>query len=179
MDPGEGLKAIQYRNLEEARQVLKRVILEKTSGRDPFEDAGSEPQGLLAVIPEDRLSEEDFYRLFEARKGTLVEVEKIFFSGYGPPAEEDEYMGFVGEQIAYVLKGCRFPIEIRTCPQGARDIHHLEALVAEYQHPLNRSDLAQKLGLEENWDFVDLFDLLAQGRYSAEELDRLIHQGIQ
>ncbi len=172
------LKAIRYKNLDEAQRVLSDYA---SAGqiRQALDDGGEEPQGLLSVISEDMLPEEIFYRLLDAKKGLLVEVEKIDYTGYGPPADEQDYMGFVQRLTAYVLVGCRLEIEIRHCPQGARDIHHLEALVLDRQHPLNRPDLAQRLNLSEQWDFDDLFDLIAARQYSAEELDRLIHRGIQ
>lgn len=171
------LKAVRYRNLDEARNVLKEV-----AQRHPlniFDDGGEEPQGLLAVVPEDRVPEEVFYHLFDSKKGVLVEVEKISYSGYGPPADESHYMGFVTENTAYVLAGRRLPIEIENCSQGAQDIHHLEALILDHQHPLNRDDLRKRLKLNADWDFEDLFELIAQGSYTAQEIDRLIHQGIQ
>lgn len=171
------IPAIKYRNLDEARAVVREVSGNKEL--DPFDDAGSEPEGLLAVIPEDRVDEELFYRLYDQKKGIAVKVEKIAYSGYGPPAEEASYMGFVSENAAYVLEGARLPIEIFNCPNGAKDIHHLEALVMDHGHPLNREDLAQKLGLAKDWDFEDLFDLISARELTAQEVDRLIHQGIQ
>lgn len=174
----ELLKAIKYKNLDEARTVLEQV-LGSSNETKIFDDDGDEPQGLLSVIPEDRLTEEQFNKLFGIKKGVLIEVERISYSGYGPPAEEQDYMGFISEECAYVVKGCRLEIEITGCPDRARDIHHLEAMVMDSEHPLNRSDLAERLNLRPNWDFEDLFDLILQGRISAEEIDRLIHQGIQ
>jgi hypothetical protein len=171
------IPAIKFRNLDEARAVLRE--LSGNSALDPFDDDGAEPEGLLAVLPEDRVDEELFYRLFEQKKGISVRVEKIRYSGYGPPAEEASYMGFASENIAYVLEGCRLPIEISNCPNGAKDIHHLEALVMDHEHPLNRDDLAEKLSLAKDWDFEDLFDLIAARNLTAQEVDRLIHQGIQ
>ncbi|RPI28830.1 MAG: hypothetical protein EHM61_03755 [Acidobacteria bacterium] len=171
------IPALKFRNLDEARAVLRQI------GHDPgvdlFDDGGAEPQGLLAVIPEDRMDERSFYQLFDQKKGTSVRVEKIPYSGYGPPAEERNYMGFVREKIAYVLEGCRLSIEISDCPQGAVDIHHLEALVLDQMHPLNRDDLAERLGLEPDWEFEDLFELIANHEVTAQKIDRLIHQGIQ
>lgn len=172
------IRAIRYRNLDEARKILRDFLLNRANS-DIFDDGGIEPQGLLAVVPEDRLSEEEFHRLFESKKGILVEVEKISYSGYGPPAEEEDYMGFATENAAYVLKGCRFAVEIEACPQGARDIHHLEALVMDHQHPLNHEDLGNKLRLGPNWDFVEVFTLISEGKYTAQEIDQLIHKGIQ
>ncbi|RPJ80553.1 MAG: hypothetical protein EHM18_18330 [Acidobacteria bacterium] len=131
------------------------------------------------MIPEDRVDEGVFYRLFNQKKGISVRVEKIPYSGYGPPAEESSYMGFASENIAYVLEGCRFPIEISNCPNGATDIHHLEAMVMDHEHPLNHEDLAERLGLAKDWDFEDLFELITARDVTAEEVDRLIHQGIQ
>lgn len=171
------IPAIKFRNLDEARAVLRESS--GNSELDPFSDGGAEPEGLLAVITEDRIDEELFYRLFELKKGVSVRVEKIRYSGYGPPADESSYMGFVTENIAYVLEGCRFPIEISNCPNGAEDIHHLEALIMDHGHPLNREDLAEKLGLPEDWDFEDVFDLISNRGITAQEVDRLIHQGIQ
>lgn len=171
------IPAIKFRNLDEARAVIR-----ETSGNnelDPFDDAGSEPEGLLAVIPEDRVDEELFYRLYGQKKGISVRVEKIHYSGYGPPAEEASYMGFVSENVAYVLEGCRLPIEISNCPNGAKDVHHLEALILDHEHPLNREDLAEKLGLTKDWDFEEIFELISTRELTAQEVDRLIHQGIQ
>jgi len=54
--------------------------------------------------------------LFDQKSGTSVKVERIPYSGYGPPAEEPDYMGFISEKIAYVTQGCRLPIEIKDCP---------------------------------------------------------------
>ena len=172
------LKAIRYKSLDEAQEVLSGY-LSALEVEQAWDDEGKEPQGLLSAITEDMFPEEIFYRLLEAKKGVLVEVEKIGYSGYGPPADEQDYMGFIKRQTAYVLRGCRLKIEIRKCPQGARDIHHLEALVLDRQHPLNRPDLAKRLELSEDWDFEDLFDLIAARQCSAQELDRLIHRGIQ
>jgi len=170
----EVLKAIQYKNLDEAQ----RILAESTDGATQiFDDAGEEPQGLLSVIPQDRLPENEFLRLLDAKKGTLVEVEKVSYSGFGPPAEEQNYMGFVSETVAYVLKGCCLPVEIENCPQGARDIHHLEAMVMDRDHPLDRAHLAKHLQLPSAWDFNSLFALIAEGQCTAEEIDRLIHEG--
>ena len=174
----ELLKAVQYKNLDEAQAVLREYLPELSDGKT-LDDGGSEPQGLLSVVPEDRLPEEAFYKLFGLKKGTLIEVERIGYSGFGPPADEAHYMGFVTEEIAYVVKGCRYPIEIEDCPQKARDIHHLEALVMDSLHPLDAADLARRLGLSAEWDFDDLFDLISEGEITANEIDRLIHQGIQ
>jgi hypothetical protein len=171
------ISAVKFKNLDEARRVLREV-----SGRpdlEVFDDAGAEPQGLLAVVPEDRVDEETFYRLFGQKRGASIKVERIPYSGYGPPAEEPDYMGFISEQTAYVVKGRRLPIEIENCPDGATDIHHLEALVMDRLHPLNRADLAKRLDLSRNWDFDDLFDLIVKGQLTAQDVDRLIHQGIQ
>lgn len=172
----EVLKAIRYKNLEEARQALQEIDF---SDKDIFNDHGSEPQGLLSAVPEDCLPEEEFYRLFDLKRGTLVEVEKIRYSGYGPPAEEPDYMGFISRKTAYVLKGCRAPVEIENCPQGAQDIHHLEALILNGRHPIDRQQVAGKLQLGEEWDFDDIFQLILAGEYTGEEIDRLIHRGIQ
>lgn len=169
------MKALKYRHLDEARKVLQEI------GENPaiLNDGESEPQGLLAVVPEDRLSEGKFSALFDLKKGVLIDVEKIAYSGYGPPAEEDDYMGFVGENIAYVVKGCRLPVEIENCPQGAKDIHHLEAMILDREHPIDRQRVAQQLKLSPGWSFEDLFSLISQGKYTAEEIDRIIHQGVQ
>ncbi len=172
------LKAIRYKSLDEALEVAGQVA-SRPELLEPVSDGRGEPQGLLAVIPEDRLPEEEFYQLLGLRRGVLVEVEKIRYSGYGPPAREDEYMGFVSAKVAYVLKGCRFPIEINHCPQGATDIHHLEVLVLEGKHPLDRLRLGRALSLPEEWDFDDLFSLIAQGQCSGDDIDRLMHRGIQ
>ncbi|MEE8586487.1 MAG: hypothetical protein V3T83_16720 [Acidobacteriota bacterium] len=172
------LKAIRFKNLDEAQQVLSGFVSPQEVAQ-ALGDEGREPQGLLSAVTEDRLPEEVFCRLLDERKGLLIEVEKIGYSGYGPPAQEQDYMGFVKRRTAYVLRGRRWKIEIRKCPQGARDIHHLEALVLDRQHPLNRPDLARRLDLSEDWDFEDLFGLIAARQYSAQELDRLIHRGIQ
>lgn len=173
------LKAIRYRNLDEARKVLEEILGSAAPGTDIFIDDGEEPQGLLSVITEDLLTEEEFYRLFNSKNGTLIEVEKIDYSGYGPPAEEQNYMGFVAKEFAYVVKGCRYPVEIKSCSYHARDIHHLEALVMDAVHPLNSEDLAERLGLDHDWDFDQLFDLIAAGELTADEIDELIHRGIQ
>ncbi len=170
----EVLKAIQYKNLDEAQKILDKSM---DKAAQIFDDAGEEPQGLLSIIPQDRLSEDEFQHLLDAKKGTLVEVEKISYSGYGPPAEEHDYMGFVSENVAYVLKGFCLPVAIESCPQGARDIHHLEAMILDREHPLNRAHLAKSLQLPSEWDFDTLFDLLTQGQCTAEEIDRLIHEG--
>ena len=170
----EALKAIQYKNLDEAQRVLEEIL---DDASQVFDDAGEEPQGLLSVVPLDRVLEKQFYSLLERKKGLLIEVEKIPYSGYGPPAEEQDYMGFVNENVAYVLKGCHLPIEIENCPQGARDIHHLEAMILDHQHPLQRAHLAKKLELPSGWDFDVLFEQIAQGRCSGEEIDRIIHEG--
>jgi hypothetical protein len=172
------LKAIQYRNLDEARAVLE-ATLSLPPEDDIFDDGGDEPQGLLSVIPEDLLSEDDFYKLFEVKMGTLIEIERIEYSGFGPPADEENYMGFVTKERAYVVKGCHYPIEIENCPYNARDIHHLEALVMDAVHPVDSENLAERLELPRDWDFDQLFDLIAAGQITAEEIDRLIHMGIQ
>lgn len=171
------LQAIKYRNLKEAREALSEVMDNPGTG-EIFDDDGQDPQGLLAVIPEDRIQEEVFYRLFGIKKGIMVSVEIIPYSGFGPPAEEEDYMGFISEECAYVLEGQHLPIEIFSCPLGARDIHHLEALVRDNEHPLDRAYLEKKLRLPADWDFDDLFELIVEGKSSGEELDRLIHQGI-
>lgn len=171
------LQAIKYRNLREAREVLSGVM-DNTSAGEIFDDDGEDPQGLLTVIPEDRLSEEIFYRLFGMNKGTMVNVEIIPYSGFGPPAQEEHYMGFISEECAYVLEGEHLPIEIISCPLGARDIHHLEAMVRENEHPMNREYVEKKLKLPPDWDFEDLFELIIEGKSSGEELDRLVHRGI-
>lgn len=168
----EILKAIQYKNINQALSVLEDLLDQPP---DLFDDQGSEPQGLLTVIPEDRLPEESFYRLLDQKKGTLVNVEKIPYSGYGPPAQEDDFMGFVGEKLAYILVGCRLPIEIENCPDGARDIHHLEAMVMDGQHSFDTDHLSRELGLSGNWDFDQLFQLIVAGTCTAELIDQLLH----
>jgi len=169
----EVLKAIQYKNLDEAQRILEEILDDASHVLD---DAGEEPQGLLSVVPLDRVLEKQFYRLLERKKGVLVEVEKIPYSGYGPPAEEQDYMGFVNENVAYVLKGCHWPVEIKNCPQGAKDIHQLEAMIMDRQHPINRAHLAEKLELTSGWDFDVLFERIAQGRCTGEEIDQIIHE---
>ena len=171
------LKAVRYQSLDDALEALGQVAT-SSEVPDPLRDGREEPQGLLAVIPADRLPEDEFYRLLDLKKGVLVDVEKIVYSGYGPPAQEDDYMGFVGVKLAYVLKGCRLAIEIHDCPQGAADIHHLEALVLEGRHSLDRLHLGRALSLPEEWDFEDLFSLIVQGQCSGDEIDRIIHRGI-
>lgn len=170
----EVLKAIKYKNIDEAQ----RILAESMDGEiQIFDDAGEEPQGLLSIIPQDRLPENEFCRLLDTKIGTLIEVEKVSYSGYGPPAEVQDYMGFVSEKVAYVLKGCCLPVEIESCPQGATDIHHLEAMVLDREHPLDHAHLAKHLQLPSEWDFDSLFALIAQGQCTAEEIDRLIHEG--
>lgn len=171
------LKAIMYKNIDEARQVLRDC----RPGADLaaiLDDGEEEPQGLLTVVPEDLLSEEEFVSLFDLRNGVLVEVERISYSGFGPPAEEHNYMGFVTRKSAYVLKGTRFSVEIDNCPLGAGDFHELDAMILDGSHPCDPDYLAHKLDLPEGWDFDTLFDWIVQGRISAEEIDRLIHQCI-
>ncbi len=177
-DTGVILKAIIYRNLDEARETVAQVV-GRSAAAAVFDDAGEEPQGLLSAVPEDRLSEEHFYKLFGIGKGTLVEVERISYSGYGPPAVESDYMGFVADICAYVLKGRLLPIAIENCPLGATDIHHLEAMVLDGTHPLNRSHLAAELSLPEDWEFDFLFDLISEGHQTAEDIDQLIHKGLE
>jgi hypothetical protein len=170
----EILRAIQFRSLDEATAVLKEFgHLEKNI----FDDDGCEPQGLLSVIPEDLLPEGVFYRLFEAKQGVLVNVERIPYQGFAPPAEESNYMGFISAHTAYVTEGCQFPIEIKGCSYGAKDIHHLELQVLDGEHPLSREDLAGRLELRDDWDFEDLFGLLQAGASTADEIDKLIHLG--
>ena len=173
----ELLQAVKYRNIKEAREVLSSVM-DDPSARDIFDDNGEEPQGLLSVIPEDRLPEEVFYRLFGVKKGSMVNVEKISYCGFGPPAEEEDYMGFISEECAYVLEGEHLPIEITSCPLGAKDIHHLEAMIRENEHPIDRDHLTKKLDLPSDWEFEDLFELITEGKYTGEELDTIIHSGI-
>jgi hypothetical protein len=170
------LKAIRYKNIDEAEEALSTV----TDGASRlFDDDGEDPQGLLTVVPDDEIGEELFYRLVEARAGILLEVEKISYSGYGPPAEEEDYMGFISRKTAYVLKGCYLPIEIKNCPQGAQDIHHLEAMILDREHPIDPEQLAKRLKLPSNWDFDHLFELILKGDSTAEEIDQLIHRDIQ
>ena len=176
-DAGVILKAIIYKNLDEARETVAQVV-GRTAALAVFDDDGEEPQGLLSAVPEDRLSEEDFFKLFGIKKGTLVEVERIAYSGYGSPADESDYMGLVADKCAYVMKGRLLPIAIETCPLGATDIHHLDAMVLDGTHPLNREHLAAELDLPEDWDFDLLFDLISEGRQTAEDIDQLIHKGL-
>ncbi len=170
------INAVKYRNLDEARAVLARVAGPEATGI--FDDNGEEPQGLLAVIPEDRVPDEIFVKLFNEKTGASVRVERIEYSGYGPPADETDYMGFATQRTAYVLEGCRLPIEITSCPLGAVDIHHLEAMVLDGMHPLERDILAKKLALPPDWDFEVLFDMLARGAATADEIDQLIHKSV-
>ena len=95
------IKAIRYKNIDEAEEALSTVM---EGAFRLFDDDGEDPQGLLTVVPDDEIEEKLFYRLVDARNGILLEVEKITYSGYGPPAEEDDYMGFISRKIAYVLK---------------------------------------------------------------------------
>lgn len=168
------MKAVRYKSLDEARRAL-REALQCHDLPDFFDDEGEEPQGLLSVIPEDRLPVEDFVRLFSLDKGVLVEVERVPYSGYGPPAEEDDYMGFASERTAYILAGCRLPIDIEGCPLGAADIHQLEAMILDGEHPFDGERLARRLGLPDGWSFDSLFDAIAAGHLTAEEVDRAIH----
>ncbi|MEE2839777.1 MAG: hypothetical protein VYC91_04530 [Acidobacteriota bacterium] len=170
------IKAIRYKNIDEAEEALSTVM---EGAFRLFDDDGEDPQGLLTVVPDDEIEEKLFYRLVDARNGILLEVEKIAYSGYGPPAEEEDYMGFISRKIAYVLKGCCLPIEIKKCPQGAQDIHHLEAMVLDREHPIDPEQLAKRLELPSNWDFDHLFELILQGNSTAEEIDQLIHRDIQ
>jgi len=175
----ETLRAIRFRNLDEAREVLHSIGAADRAA-NVLDDDGEEPEGLLSVICEDQLPEESFYKLFGLKKGVLVEVERIPYQGYGPPtAAEEEYAGFVARKMAYVLAGCRLPVEITDCPLGALDIHHLEAQVLDQEHPIDRDDVAYRLKLQPNWDFDDLFDLLTQEITTANEIDRLIHEGVK
>ena len=150
------IKAIRYKNIDEAEAALAEVMDEPPR---LFDDDGEEPSGLLTVVSEDDIGEDLFYRLVDGRKGILLEVERIAYSGYGPPAEEEDYMGFINQNIAYVLKGCHLPVEITNCPQGARDIHHLEAMIMGNEHPIDSEQLAKRLELPPNWDFDHLFEL--------------------
>ena len=88
-------------------------------------------------------------------------------------------MGFISRKTAYVLKGCYLPIEIKKCPQGAQDIHHLEAMILDREHPIDPEQLAKRLKLPSNWDFDHLFELILKGDSTAEEIDQLIHRDIQ
>jgi hypothetical protein len=170
------IKAIRYKNIDEAEAALAEVMDEPPR---LFDDDGEEPSGLLTVVSEDEIGEDLFYRLVDGRKGILLEVERIAYSGYGPPAEEEDYMGFINQNIAYVLKGCHLPVEITNCPQGARDIHHLEAMIMGNEHPIDSEQLAKRLELPPNWDFDHLFELILQGHSTAEDIDQLIHRDIQ
>ena len=75
----ETLKAIKYENLDHALRALSEVM---ELPAPIFDDAGEEPQGLLAVVPSDRLPEETFYQLFDIKKGILVEVENQVCDNY-------------------------------------------------------------------------------------------------
>ena len=169
------IKAVRYKNIDEAKDALSEVV------DDPsrlFDDNGKEPQGLLTVVPENEIGEMFFHRLMDSRKGILLEVEKVFYSGYGPPAEEDNYLGFTSRNIAYVLKGCKLPIEIKKCPQGALDIYHLEAMIMDKEHALEPKQLAKRMNLPPNWDFDFLFELILHGQSTADEIDQFIHRDI-
>ncbi len=167
------VQGIRYRNLDQAREVLRTtgVILEM----NPFDDAGKEPEGLLSVITEDLIGEEAFYRLFDAGEGTVVRLVRKPYSGFGPPAQEPDYMGFVSRGVCYVLEGSELAIEVEDCPLGAQDLHHLESMVMEGAHPLDRDHLAVQLGLSPQWTFDDLFDWIAAGEITATQIDQLIH----
>ncbi len=167
-------RAIRFANLDEARQVLRKHC--RYDGPDIFDDSGEEPQGLLAVVSSDRVPERIFYRLFDAGKGSVVDIQVIDYSGHGPPAAEQDYMGFVSEEKAYVLEGRRFAIEIPACPLGARDIYHLEAMVLDGDHPMNRELLEDRLQLGTGWDFDDLYELIATGRLTGQRVDQLLHE---
>jgi hypothetical protein len=52
-------------------------------------------------------------------------------------------------------------------------------MVMDREHPLNRAHLAEHLQLPSAWDFDNLFDLITQGQCTAEEIDRLIHEGLR
>ncbi len=171
----EILKAVKFRNLDEARQVLAQVI---SPAPEIFDDEGEEPGGLLSIIPADRIGEEEFLKLFDVGKGVLVEVEKIPYSGLGPPADERDYMGFVHERLAYVLKGRRLPIEIESCSFGAVDFHHLDLLVLDGAHPIDREKVGVHFGLAPDWTFDDLFELIQDRAATAQEIDNVIHRGI-
>lgn len=171
------LKAIQFRNLDEALKMVEE-LLGTAVARQVLDDDGEEPQGLLTVVPEDRLSEEDFHKFFGQKSGVLVEVEKIAYSGYGPPAEENDYMGFVSEQAAYILKGRRLPVQITNCPHGATDIHHLDAMILDGEHPINWEDLSKRLSLSAEATFDDIFERLCDGALTADEVDEAIHRGL-
>jgi len=173
LDMCEVLKGIRYRSLDEARKALQG--LSPTPENDIFDDGGEEPQGLLSVITEDLVEEEFFYRLFDGEAGVLVEVERIRYSGFGPPAEESAYMGFVTLQRAYVLMGRRLAVGIDGCPDRARDLHELEAQVLDGQHPLDRDAVSRAFKLSKDWDFEELLDRISGGSLTAQEVDDLIH----
>jgi len=172
------LKAIRYRSLDEARGVLRQIAPDANL-EAALDDGDEEPAGLLSVIPEDRIPEEYFIRLFDLGKGTLVEVERIRYSGFGPPAADEGYMGFASEGIAYLMPGSRLPIEIEGCSYGAVDFHHLDALVLDGSHPIDPDQVRRALNLPEDWDFDLLFEKICDGELTAQEIDRIIHQGIQ
>jgi hypothetical protein len=171
----ELLKAVKFRNLDEAKQVLGQLV---SPAPDIFDDGGEEPEGLLSIIPEDRIGEEDFLKLFDLGKGVLVEVERIHYSGLGPPADERDYMGFAHERLAYVLKGRRLPIEIEDCSFGAVDFHHLDLLVLDGDHPIDVDKVGTHFGLAPDWTFDDLFELIRDGAATAQEIDKVIHLNI-
>ena len=72
-------------------------------------------------------------------------------------------MGVISEKTSYVLVGCHYPIEIENCSEGAIDIYHLEALVLDLEHSINRSYLTTKLSLPSNWDFNDILEVIIRG----------------
>lgn len=172
----EYLKAVKFRNLDEAGKVLEQI---GQAGARIFDDEGEEPTGLLSVIAEDRMAEGDFLKLFDVGRGVLVEVEKITYSGLGPPADERDYMGYPHSRTAYVLKGRRLPIEIEGCSFGALDFHHLDLMVLDGKHPIDLDQVGGHFGLGPSWTFDDLFELIQDRAASAQEIDQVIHRGLQ
>ena len=165
---------MRFASLDEARQVLTNHCGYK--GPDIFDDSGEEPHGLLAVVSADRVPEQIFFRLFDAGTGSVVNTEIIAYSGHGPPAEEQDYMGYVSEEKAYVLEGRHHSIETPGCPLGGRDIYHLEAMFLDGEHAMDRELLEKQLKLSPDWDFEDLFDLIARGQLTGGRVDELLHE---
>lgn len=169
----EIVQGIRYRNLDEAREALRKAVGQLPT--DPFDDDGKEPEGLLSVITEDLVGEEAYYRAFDLGMGTLVPLVRKAYSGFGPPADEADYMGFVSRRECYILEGAELPIEIEDCPAGARDLHHLELLVLEGNHPLDQEQVARRLNLPSDWTFDDLLVMIQEGTATANQIDRIIH----
>ena len=134
------LQAIRYRNLDEASVVLEQQLGKQTN--NILTDEDEEPNGLLSVVVEDQLSPELFYRLFDSDKGVLVQVERRKYSGFGPPAEAEHYMGYTSRQVCYVLEGYAWSIEIENCPLRAIDLHSRQWSWAGYIPSIERPSRA-------------------------------------